>query len=169
MEVTLKSSKWLPRIEQLVRLRGLGTKSNVWHRDRACWCSADIDNARLNVVSWHHADAFEKQVLLTLIAGMISADVRKASTRRDDPLIRQSFDVVRTKLDPACPLSASIISRVGSTSLFFSYQGHLAGAVLRQPGAADPMPDLLLQELSHDPRGTVCAFDRTTPKQQLTR
>ncbi|ELR12202.1 ATPase, AAA domain containing protein [Acanthamoeba castellanii str. Neff] len=61
LAVTLMNAEWLPRIEQLVQLRGL--------------------------------DTFEKQVLLTLIAGMISTNVRKASSRRDDPIFRQSFDV----------------------------------------------------------------------------
>jgi hypothetical protein len=63
------------------------------------------------------ADTFEKQVLLTLIAGMISTNVRKASSRRDDPIFRQSFDVVRLSLSTPC-LDTTLSSVGRSTSVY---------------------------------------------------
>lgn len=70
------------------------------------------------------ADTFEKQVLLTLIAGMISTNVRKASSRRDDPIFRQSFDVVRFLSTPSIDPTAG---RVVFTLSLPLAQGTLLG------------------------------------------
>jgi hypothetical protein len=65
-----------------------------------------------------------KQVLLTLIAGMISTNVRKASSRRDDPIFRQSFDVVRFQSTPS---TDTTVGRVVFTLSLPLAQGTLLG------------------------------------------